>query len=132
MKVAEINTVGGVGSTGKIALSIAHALIEDGNEATVICGREKNADPIISRFQSKTEQYLHVGLTRLASFDTDSNLADTLHRSNAGICVEPGSAEQLANAILREFNNPIIGRNGRAYVEAYADKKVRCTICFSA
>ena len=73
---------------------------------------------------SKTWSIMACNTPIIASFDTDSDLADTLHRSNAGICVEPGSAEQLANAILREFNDPKIGRNGRAYVEAHADKKM--------
>lgn len=57
-----------------------------------------------------------------ASFDTDSELADILRISGAGICVEPENPEKLAEAILNSvgIKKPTLSRK---YVEEHASKK---------
>lgn len=48
---------------------------------------------------SKTWTIMACGTPIIASFDTDSELAEILEESNAGVCVEPENPEALANAI---------------------------------
>ena len=65
----------------------------------------------------------------IASFDTDSELAQILDESGAGICVEPESAEALAEAIENAYRNRIdlIRRKhslkSREYVIEHASKE---------
>lgn len=66
MKVVQINSVCGIGSTGRIATDIHHTLTENGYESYVAYGRslpENCENPI--RIGSNYDNYLHVGLTRL-------------------------------------------------------------------
>lgn len=48
---------------------------------------------------SKTWSIMACNTPIIASFDTDSDLADVIRDSGAGICVEPGNVELLAEAI---------------------------------
>lgn len=66
MKVLQINSVCGVGSTGRIATDIHHALIEQGHESFIAFGRgeAKNCDTAI-RIGNDFDVYSHVALTRL-------------------------------------------------------------------
>lgn len=48
---------------------------------------------------SKTWSIMACNTTIIASFDADSDLAEALEKSGAGICVEPGSTKALSNAI---------------------------------
>lgn len=52
--------------------------------------------------------------------------ADLVGRAGAGICLSPGSAEELAEAVLRLAADPVLcsrlGSAGRAYVEAHHDR----------
>lgn len=63
----------------------------------------------------------------IASFDTDSELTDILNASKAGICVEPGDAQLLADAISQYFLRWNTGEsfkgNYRKYVEENASKE---------
>ena len=59
----------------------------------------------------------------LASFDTDSELAQILHQANAGICVEPENAESLIQAILEIGMHVSTYCGGRRYVQTNAEKK---------
>lgn len=72
---------------------------------------------------SKTWSIMACNTPIIASFDMDSELADILNRNNLGICVEPGNAEQLAEAIEGQAANPHLFSPGRIYVETHASKK---------
>lgn len=66
MKVLQINSVCGIGSTGRIATDIHNILIEQGHESYIAFGRNlpKNCDNTI-RIGSKIDNYTHVAKTRL-------------------------------------------------------------------
>ena len=66
MKVLQINSVCGVGSTGRIATDIHQILMEQGHESYIAYGRDlpKNCDTAI-RIGTKTDNYAHVVLTRI-------------------------------------------------------------------
>lgn len=66
MKVVQINSVCGIGSTGRIATDIHHTLIENRYQSYVAYGRESpgNFENII-RIGSNYDNYLHVGVTRI-------------------------------------------------------------------
>lgn len=48
---------------------------------------------------SKTWSIMACNTPIIASFDTDSDLADVIRDSNAGVCVEPGDVDALINEI---------------------------------
>ncbi|WP_397538310.1 glycosyltransferase [Rummeliibacillus pycnus] len=66
MKVLQINSVCGIGSTGRIATDIHNILIEQGHESFIAYGREsnKNCDTAI-KIGTKFDNYAHVALTRI-------------------------------------------------------------------
>ena len=66
MKVLQINSVCGIGSTGRIATDIHNILIEQGYESYIAFGRDlpKNCDKSI-RIGTKLDNYTHVAKTRL-------------------------------------------------------------------
>jgi len=66
MKVLQINSVCGIGSTGRIAIDIHNILIEQGHESYIAYGRNlpKNCDNVI-RIGTKIDNYTHVLKTRL-------------------------------------------------------------------
>lgn len=66
MKVLQINSVCGIGSTGRIATDIHNILIEQGHESFIAYGRDlpKNCDTSI-KIGSKLDNYKHVALTRI-------------------------------------------------------------------
>lgn len=66
MKVLQINSVCGIGSTGRIATDIHQILIEQGHESYIAYGRDtpKNCDKAI-RIGTKIDNYAHVALTRI-------------------------------------------------------------------
>lgn len=66
MKVLQINSVCGIGSTGRIATDIHNILIEQGYESYIAYGRElpKNCDNII-KIGTKLDNYAHVAKTRI-------------------------------------------------------------------
>ena len=66
MKILQINSVCGIGSTGRIATDIHNILIEQGHESYIAYGRDlpKNCDNAI-RIGTKTDNYTHVAKTRL-------------------------------------------------------------------
>lgn len=73
---------------------------------------------------SKTWSIMACNTPIIASFDTDSDLADVIRTSGAGQCVEPGNVEKLTEAILNEFNKKTIQLNLRGFVKRYASKEV--------
>lgn len=66
MKVLQINSVCGIGSTGRIATDIHNILIEQGHESYIAYGRDlpKNCENAI-RIGTKIDNYTHVAKTRL-------------------------------------------------------------------
>ncbi|AZR73927.1 glycosyl transferase [Anoxybacter fermentans] len=66
MKVLQINSVCGIGSTGRIATDIHNILIENGHESYIAYGRDeaRGCDTSI-RIGSKFDNYMHVVKTRL-------------------------------------------------------------------
>ena len=77
---------------------------------------------------SKTWSIMACNTPIIASFDTDSDLADAIRDSGAGCCVEPENVQALAEAILKQFT---AWKNGsseksdlRSFVEHNASKDV--------
>lgn len=66
MKVLQINSVCGIGSTGRIATDIHNILIDQGHESYIAYGRDlpKNCDNAI-RIGTKFDNYTHVAITRI-------------------------------------------------------------------
>lgn len=66
MNILQINSVCGIGSTGRIASDLHAFLLSDGHQSTVAFGREtaKNCAHTI-RIGSRFDNYLHVAKTRL-------------------------------------------------------------------
>lgn len=66
VKVLQINSVCGIGSTGRIATDIHRTLIEQGHESYIAYGRElpKNCDNTI-KIGTKFDNYVHVAKTRI-------------------------------------------------------------------
>ena len=73
---------------------------------------------------SKTWSIMACNTPIIASFDTDSDLAEVILDAKAGVCVEPEDAETLANAIATASSNRHGRMDLRSYVEKYAAKKV--------
>lgn len=68
MKVLEINSVAGSGSTGRIACQIADIVVQQGGEARVAYGRSyyaKGCNVPIYRIGSDIEVKIHAGLSRI-------------------------------------------------------------------
>ena len=79
-----------------------------------------------SGMPSKTWSIMACNTPIIASFDTNSELADIIQRANAGICVDPENANILSDAILMYYDNNNIVCESREYVLKYASKKI-CT-----
>lgn len=65
MKILQINSVCGIGSTGRIATDLHAILVAQGHQSMVAFGRdaEKNCKQTV-RIGSRVDNYLHVALTR--------------------------------------------------------------------
>ena len=64
----------------------------------------------------------------IASFDTDSDLADVIRDAGAGKCVEPGDVQILVDAIKERYQLWKSGDNTkmnlREYVKEHASKEI--------
>lgn len=94
-----------------------------GNVALITCKpRTGNAG-----MPSKTWSIMACNTPIIASFDTDSDLADVIKDSGAGICVEPGDVDELVEAIKGAYmeweNGENIFLNLRDYVRKNASKE---------
>ena len=78
-----------------------------------------------SGMPSKTWSIMACNTPVIASFDTDSELAEILEKANAGTTVEPGDADALCNAIL-QYKNQKFDCGSRNYVCENASSEV-CT-----
>lgn len=75
-----------------------------------------------SGMPSKTWSIMACNTPIIAAFDTDSELAEILKKSNAGICVEPENAQVLADAISLQMQSDEKIVDGRDYVCNNASK----------
>lgn len=93
-----------------------------GDVALVTCkkGVSQTAMP------SKTWNIMACNTPIIASFDTDSELAQILSAAKAGVCVEPENPEALANAIVYAKDHADKKNKGEAreYVKAYMSRDV--------
>lgn len=76
---------------------------------------------------SKTWSIMACNTPIIASFDTDSDLADVIRDSKAGVCVEPGNVQELLDAIKAKYQLWKLGIkkgfNLREYVKENASKE---------
>lgn len=76
---------------------------------------------------SKTWSIMACNVPIIASFDTDSELANILNQVDAGVCVEPENAERLSKAILNCYQNKNVDKcYSREYVVNNISKQ-HCT-----
>jgi len=72
-------------------------------------------------FPSKVYEIMASGRPLLASSDGDSGIEDLVRTTESGLFVRPGSAEHLAEAILKLYRDPSLretmGEKGRRYAE---------------
>jgi len=120
MKVLQINTVCGTGSTGRIAVDIHNMLLQQGHESTIAYGREEavGCDSAI-KIGNKVDLYLHVLKTRLmdkhgfGSKRATESLVEKIRDYNPDIIHLHNihgyylNIEILFN-FLKEFNKPIV------------------------
>ena len=95
-----------------------------GDVALVTCrkGTSKTVMP------SKVWSIMACNTPIVASFDTDSELANILKDSRAGVCVEPEDPQALAEAIRKAYRaakeNNLPTSGSRDYVTAHASSKI--------
>lgn len=95
-----------------------------GNVALITCKKGTGT----AGMPSKTWSIMACNTPIIASFDKDSELADILKKSSAGVCVEAENTEELYRAILEEYQMFMkIGAkniNTRKFVENHASKEI--------
>ena len=91
-----------------------------GNIALITCkaGVGKAAIP------SKTWSIMACNTPIIASFDTDSELANVLAKSVSGVCITPEDGRALADTILKAKNGKLIICGGREHIIKNVDKIV--------
>jgi len=81
-------------------------------------------------FPSKTWNIMACNSKIIASYDMDSDLAELLKKSGAGVCVPSGDAKELSDAIVMSYQDEWKKKNAkkdiRAYVKHIASKE-SCT-----
>lgn len=78
MRILQINSVYGYGSTGRIVENLHHSIQESGNESFVIYGRgEKTRDPNIYKIGNTIEQGIDLLATRLFNRHGQTNFFTT-------------------------------------------------------
>ncbi len=78
---------------------------------------------------SKTWSIMACNTPIIASFDTDSDLADVLMSSSAGKCVQPGNAEALAEAIREAHRNYSTGVKIVGDIRGYVIQNTSKEVC---
>lgn len=73
---------------------------------------------------SKTWSIMACNTPIIASFDTDSDLADVLRDSGAGKCVTPGDVDALINEINLSYQKEKLKYRLRDYVYNHADRRI--------
>lgn len=94
-----------------------------GNVALITCKKGVGN----SGMPSKTWSIMACNTPIIASFDTDSELAEVIEKANAGVTAEPENADRLADAILEMANGKAMSfTGGREYTLENASKD-KCT-----
>lgn len=74
-----------------------------------------------SALPSKTWSIMAAARPIICEIDLYSKLCDVIYENNCGVCVAPGDAQSMSEAIIRLYNKkeslPEMGANGRRYVE---------------
>ncbi|MBQ3022826.1 MAG: glycosyltransferase family 4 protein [Clostridia bacterium] len=83
-------------------------------------------------FPSKTWSIMACNTPIIASFDTESDLAEMLRASNAGECVAAGDAKLLADAIERKYTKWKNGEGEDINLREYVEKNATKEICAGA
>lgn len=78
---------------------------------------------------SKTWSIMACNTPIIASFDTESDLADIVRDSGAGCCVEPGNPEALSDAIKASYEDWKQGKRNTADIRGYAIKTASKEVC---
>lgn len=95
-----------------------------GNVALITCKKGTGT----AGMPSKTWSIMACNTSIIASFDTESELANILKKSNVGICVEAEDTDELYKAILEEYQifmkNGAKNINTRKFVKNYASKEI--------
>ena len=78
---------------------------------------------------SKTWSIMACNTPIIASFDTDSDLADVIRDAGAGVCVKPDDIDALTEGIKKQYYNACRGGNKhqndiRKYVREHASKEI--------
>ncbi len=96
-----------------------------GNVALITCKKGTGN----AGMPSKTWSIMACNTPIIASFDTDSDLADVLRSSGAGKCVQPENAEALANAIKEAYSDCSAGRKIADDIRRYVMRKASKDVC---
>jgi putative colanic acid biosynthesis glycosyltransferase len=120
MKVLQINSVCGIGSTGRIATDIHDILIEQGHESYIAYGRDlpKNCENAI-RIGTKIDNYTHVAKTRLLDKHGFGSIKATKEFINKVIDINPDIIHlhnihgyyiniEILFDYLKEANKPVV------------------------
>lgn len=78
---------------------------------------------------SKTWSIMACNTPIIASFDTESDLADAIRLSGAGCCIEPGNAVAMANAIAMAYEDWKKGKENTADIRDYAIRTASKEAC---
>lgn len=78
---------------------------------------------------SKTWSIMACNTPIIASFDTESDLADVIKESGGGQCVEPGNVKALAEAIEKTYNEWKQGKHINIDTRTYALKTASKDVC---
>src|SRR5690554_6445846 len=120
MKVLQVNSVCGIGSTGRIATDINNILIEQGHESYIAYGRDlpKNCENAI-RIGTKIDNYTHVAKTRLLDKHGFGSIKATKEFINKVIDINPDIIHlhnihgyyiniEILFDYLKEANKPVV------------------------
>lgn len=78
---------------------------------------------------SKTWSIMACNTPIIASFDTESDLADVLKKSGAGYCVKPGNSKLLSEVILKSYMRWKQGEKCNSDIRTYAFKTASKETC---
>ena len=90
-----------------------------GDAALIICKKGVGQTGL----PSKTWSIMACNTPIVASFDTDSELAEILRDANAGVCIKAGDADALSGAILAKAKSPM-KVSTRQYLQENLSKEV--------
>ena len=117
--------IGNVFITGLLPQERVSQVYSMGDVALITC-RPGTGD---AGMPSKTWSIMACGTPIIASFDTQSDLADVIRESGAGVCVEPGDPGALADAIRKACEDSRQGKRNTADIRGYAIRTASKEVC---